>query len=215
MPTPLLPKLKRPLVVLDLETTGTVAFRDRIVEIAMLKAHPDGRREKWERRVNPEVRIPIEATAIHGITNQDVEGCPPFRRIAEEGSLIGDADPADSTSTLRLGRSWRSCPLRQRFDGEAIGRRRPGDLHRHGCATPLRGALLSRPRTRRSPRRGTDVEATRRSRWRRSNGIRTRGSIEGPRISRRPTDRYVDPDRSWSGGWEACFTFGNTRGRTS
>ncbi len=93
MPIPELIQLKRPLVVLDTETTGSVVFRDRIVEIAMVKLHPDGKRERWDRRVNPEVRIPIEATAIHGITNQDVEGCPPFRRIAEElVRWIGDAD---------------------------------------------------------------------------------------------------------------------------
>ena len=56
-------QLERPLVVLDTETTGTVPFRDRVVEIGMLKLHPDGRREHWTKRVNPEMRIPIETRA--------------------------------------------------------------------------------------------------------------------------------------------------------
>jgi DNA polymerase-3 subunit epsilon len=39
------------------------------------------------------MRIPVEATAIHGITNEDVEGCPTFRRIAEEFvAWVGNAD---------------------------------------------------------------------------------------------------------------------------
>ena len=35
-------KLTRALVVLDLETTGTWIDKDRIIEIAMIKIHPDG-----------------------------------------------------------------------------------------------------------------------------------------------------------------------------
>jgi DNA polymerase III epsilon subunit-like protein len=39
-------KLKKPLVIFDLETTGTDLSKDRIVEIAMIKVHPDGTVEK-------------------------------------------------------------------------------------------------------------------------------------------------------------------------
>ena len=35
-------QLKRPIVFFDLETTGLDVVKDRIVEIALLKVHPDG-----------------------------------------------------------------------------------------------------------------------------------------------------------------------------
>ena len=51
-------KLIRPLVVFDTETTGTNPRSDRIVEIACLKIHPDGRREEFVKRLNPRMPIP-------------------------------------------------------------------------------------------------------------------------------------------------------------
>jgi len=74
--------LDRPLVVFDLETTGTDPATDRIVEIAGLRIETDGRREARTRRVNPERPIPPEATAIHGIADADVRDAPTFRQIA-------------------------------------------------------------------------------------------------------------------------------------
>ena len=38
-------KLDRPLAVLDIESTGVVPQRDRIVEIAVIKIYPDGRKQ--------------------------------------------------------------------------------------------------------------------------------------------------------------------------
>ena len=75
-------KLNRPLVVLDLETTGINPRYDRMVEIAALKLHPDGRRESWIKRINPQRAIPAGATAIHGITDADVATAPIFPEIA-------------------------------------------------------------------------------------------------------------------------------------
>ena len=43
--------LKRPLVIFDLETTGTDLSKDRIVEIAMIKVHPNGTVEKNQNTV--------------------------------------------------------------------------------------------------------------------------------------------------------------------
>jgi len=75
--------LTNPLVFLDLETTGINISRDRIVEISILKVHPNGKEESKTRRINPEMPIPPEATAIHGITDEDVKGCPSFKAIAK------------------------------------------------------------------------------------------------------------------------------------
>ena len=83
--------LKRPLVIFDLETTGTDLSKDRIVEIAMVKVHPDGSVEKKpEHRgaahrllINPEMPIPLESSLIHGIYDQDVAGKPTFKQYAK------------------------------------------------------------------------------------------------------------------------------------
>ena len=74
--------LERPLAVFDLETTGIDTKVDRIVEVSVLKLLPDGDHDHRTRRVNPGVPIPAQATAIHGISDDDVAEMPTFRAIA-------------------------------------------------------------------------------------------------------------------------------------
>ena len=76
-------KLTRPLVFFDLETTGTNITKDRIVEISFIKLMPDGSVVERSRRINPEMPIPAEATAIHHITDEDVAGEPTFAQVAK------------------------------------------------------------------------------------------------------------------------------------
>jgi len=76
-------KLKRPIAFLDLETTGIKVATDRIVEISIVKIHPDGRKEVKTRRVNPEMPIPIETSEIHGIYDEDVKEEPTFKQMAK------------------------------------------------------------------------------------------------------------------------------------
>ena len=75
--------LKNPIVFFDLETTGINIVKDRIVEISFVKVHPNGKEESKTRRINPEMPIPPESTAIHGITDEDVKDCPTFKEIAK------------------------------------------------------------------------------------------------------------------------------------
>ncbi len=75
--------LKNPLVFFDLETTGLNTTRDRIIEVSLLKVYPNGKEEVKTRRLNPEMPIPPESTAIHGITDEDVKDCPTFKQIAK------------------------------------------------------------------------------------------------------------------------------------
>ncbi|WP_420318717.1 exonuclease domain-containing protein [Ekhidna sp.] len=75
--------LKNPLVVFDLETTGTNISQDRIVEIAMVKAMPDGTVEEKCRKINPTIPIPHETSLIHGIYDEDVKDEPNFAQIAK------------------------------------------------------------------------------------------------------------------------------------
>lgn len=76
-------KLKNPLVVFDLETTGTNVSTDRIVEMALIKIMPDGTIEEKERRINPTVPIPLETSLIHGIYDEDVKDEPNFKQVAK------------------------------------------------------------------------------------------------------------------------------------
>jgi DNA polymerase III subunit epsilon len=76
--------LRRPIVFFDLETTGINIANDRIVEISLLKINPDGTEESLTYRVNPERPIPAEASAIHGIYDEDVKEEPPFSEIGKK-----------------------------------------------------------------------------------------------------------------------------------
>ena len=80
--------LKRPIVFFDLETTGINIVTDRIVEISYLKVWPDGREEQKAYRINPEMHIPEEATAVHHITDDDVKNEPTFRQFAKQFAQI-------------------------------------------------------------------------------------------------------------------------------
>ncbi|MBR7183398.1 MAG: 3'-5' exonuclease [Alistipes sp.] len=75
--------LKKPMVFFDLETTGTDTAHDRIVEISLIKVDPNGEKTIKTRRINPEIPIPAEASAIHHITDEDVKDCPTFKQIAK------------------------------------------------------------------------------------------------------------------------------------
>ena len=75
--------LTKPIVFLDLETTGVDPAKDRIVEISLAKIMPDGTREVKTRRLNPEMHIPEAASAIHGIYDKDVADCPTFREVSK------------------------------------------------------------------------------------------------------------------------------------
>ncbi len=78
-------QLKRPIVFFDLETTGINVTQDRIVEISMVKVLPGDKDPiKDTRRVNPGIKIPAEATEVHGITNEDVANCRTFKEMAKE-----------------------------------------------------------------------------------------------------------------------------------
>lgn len=85
--------LKNPIIFFDLETTGVDVAKDRIVEISMIKLFPDGTEQIKTRRINPEMAIPAEATAIHGISDEDVKDAPKFREIAK--SLAAFIDGCD------------------------------------------------------------------------------------------------------------------------
>jgi DNA polymerase-3 subunit epsilon len=76
--------LDRPLAVFDIESTGLNRKTDRIIDLAILVLHPDGTRDTHTFRVNPEQPIPSDSTAVHGISDADVQDAPTFRQVAHE-----------------------------------------------------------------------------------------------------------------------------------
>jgi len=77
-------ELDKPLVIFDLETTGLAVSVDRIIEIAYLKVMPNCVIFKDDIFLNPEMEVPQEAIAIHGITNKFLEDKPTFKEKAQE-----------------------------------------------------------------------------------------------------------------------------------
>ncbi|MEW7292659.1 exonuclease domain-containing protein [Aquimarina sp. 2304DJ70-9] len=78
--------LKKPICFFDLETTGVNISKDRIVEISILKIFPNGTQESKTWLVNPEMPIPPETTAVHGIDDAKVANEPTFKQLATKVS---------------------------------------------------------------------------------------------------------------------------------
>ncbi|SFU32947.1 DNA polymerase-3 subunit epsilon [Pustulibacterium marinum] len=85
--------LSKPICFFDLETTGTDITKDRIVEISILKVFPNGNKESKTWLVNPEMKIPDQVIAVHGISNEKVANEPTFKELAKQVySMIKDCD---------------------------------------------------------------------------------------------------------------------------
>ena len=88
-------KLKKPVAFFDIETTGINIAADRIVEISVLRINTNGVEEWMSSRVNPEMPIPAQATAIHGIKDEDVASAPKFSELAKNlATFIENCDLA-------------------------------------------------------------------------------------------------------------------------
>lgn len=77
-------QLTKPLAFIDLETTGVNLATDRIIEIAIVKVLPDGKRSVKRKLINPQISIPKQSSDLHGITNEMVKDAPVFKDVAHE-----------------------------------------------------------------------------------------------------------------------------------
>ena len=92
-------QLEKPLCVFDLETTGLNISKDRIVQIAILKIYPSGKKEELNLLINPEMNISDSNSAIHGVTNEMVKDAPTFKDAGSEiVAFIGTSDLAGYNS---------------------------------------------------------------------------------------------------------------------
>jgi DNA polymerase III subunit epsilon len=117
-------QLRRPLAFFDLETTGIRIGKDRIVQVGIVRLMPSGERERYQTLVNPEMPIPAEATAVHGISDIDVTFAPRLSEVADE--ILGHLADCDLSGfnvirfdvpflveeLLRVGRTWDTSHLR-------------------------------------------------------------------------------------------------------
>ena len=77
-------------VVVDVETTGLDPQSDRIVSVALIRSSFDVLKgdlnglhgETMDALVNPQRRIPKQASRIHGISDEDVSDKSPFSDVA-------------------------------------------------------------------------------------------------------------------------------------
>jgi DNA polymerase-3 subunit epsilon len=93
--------LTRPLAVFDIEATGPNARTDRIVELAIIRLMPDGQRQTFCWRINPQRPIPAEASAVHGIFDKDIADCPTFLTKAPEIAAAFDNSDLAGYNALR------------------------------------------------------------------------------------------------------------------
>lgn len=216
-------QLQRPLVVFDLETTGTVIGRDRIVEIGAIRLEPDGRRREWTQRIDPGQPIPAEATRVHGITDADVRGMPTLEEAADRiHELLAGADVAGFNSSgfdlpflaadlKRVGRPLDETGLRQIDAMRIFHLKEPRDLSaalRFYCGREHAGAhsaLADAAAT-------LDILEAQLERYadlpRDPDGLHD--------FCRARSENWIDDEGKfvWNEAGEAVFTFGKHKGRT-
>ena len=76
--------LQKPLVIFDLETTGLDLVKDRVIQLSYIKVYPNGKEERGDELINPEMNIPELITQLTGISNDDVKDKPSFKQLAKK-----------------------------------------------------------------------------------------------------------------------------------
>jgi DNA polymerase-3 subunit epsilon len=95
-------QLKKPIVFIDIEATGSNPGADRIVEIAMIKHLPDGQKTVKRKLINPERPIPQNCIDIHGITDEMVKDAPVFKQAAQSIKQFVDGCDLSCYNAYRL-----------------------------------------------------------------------------------------------------------------
>jgi len=75
---------KKLYAIIDIETTGGRANRDRITEVAIVLHDGEKIVDRWESLINPECSIPYNITQITGITQEMVVNAPRFYEVAKK-----------------------------------------------------------------------------------------------------------------------------------
>lgn len=88
-------KIQRKITFFDVETTGTDPAKDRIISLAYHAMFSETEHEAGKFRFNPGFQMSEEVIAVHGITNEELKDCPPFREHCSQLSeIFADGDLA-------------------------------------------------------------------------------------------------------------------------
>lgn len=80
------------LAIVDIETTGMSAHRNRIIEIAVIRVEKNKIVEKFTSLINPEVSLPYFITYLTGITEDELDHAPVFNDVKKKiSTLLQDA----------------------------------------------------------------------------------------------------------------------------
>lgn len=89
---------------IDLETTGLSPIGDEIIEVGVVKISPKGKIEKLSALIKPKKPIPPKTTAIHGITDEEVENSPSVSKVLPQVlKFLGDTPIVAHNSKFDLG----------------------------------------------------------------------------------------------------------------
>ena len=136
-------------VAFDLETTGLSPYFNRIVEIGAVRFRGDGTEiARFQQLVNPACHIPVEVAAVHGITDQMVQGQPTIAdALPQFIRFIGASDTVLLAHnacfdlgflSFTLTRCTMAIPEHPVVDTLALSRRRLWDLPNHKLETVAR-----------------------------------------------------------------------------
>ena len=82
-------KLERPIVFFDIESTGLNIASDGIAELSFVKVFPGGEQKiktwkikPWNYERNAQIPVNPSASAVNGLTDEDLKDCPKFYEVA-------------------------------------------------------------------------------------------------------------------------------------
>ena len=99
--------LERPLLFFDIESTGLSIATDGIVELSFVKAFPGTpdpqvktwKIKPWDYRLHRQIPMNPSATAVNGVKDEDLVGCPRFIEVLPEiAEWLKDSDLAGFNS---------------------------------------------------------------------------------------------------------------------
>lgn len=83
--------LTRPLLFFDIESTGLNIATDSIIELSFVKVFPDGEERiktwrilPWDYEASAQRPISPSASAVNGVKDEDLAGCPRFYEVVDE-----------------------------------------------------------------------------------------------------------------------------------
>lgn len=122
---------QRRYVVIDTETTGLDPDTDRVVEIALVTVNNGEITDAFRSYVKPGIPIPPEASAVHGITDEDVEDAPTLTELLPQINTICDQAELLVAHNASFDRSMLPCLSQPWLDTLRLAKRIYPDLPKH------------------------------------------------------------------------------------